>query len=81
MLLVRVVVVLVVLGVVLAQGEEQVSVTRGGDGDYVSLNSSQGSCRISSCAQNFSSYLVEDRACVNDTTLQKSETESVCSYN
>ena len=74
MLLVRVVVVLVVLGVVLAQGEEQVSVTRG-DGDYVSLSSpEEGSCNISPCAQNFSSYLVEDRACVNDTTLQRSET-------
>ena len=67
-MLVRIVM-LVVLGVVLAQGEEQVSVTRGGDGDYVSLSSPEGSCRISPCAQNFSSYLVEDRTCVNDTTL------------
>ena len=52
--------------------EVPVSVTRGGDGDMVSLSSSEGSCRILNCSED-SSYLVEDRECVEDTTLQRSE--------
>ena len=68
-MLVRVV---VVLGVVLAQGEEQVNMTRGGD---VSVSSPEGSCKRS-CIE-FSSYLVEDRTCVNDTTIQLSETITI----
>ena len=71
-MLVRVVVVLVLLGVVLAQGEEQVSVTRGRE-DIVSVCSSESPCTALACPQNFSSYLVKDRACVEDTTLQRSK--------
>ena len=59
------------LSMVLGQ-EVPVSVTRGGDGDIVSLSSSEGFCGVTNCSED-SSYLVEDRECVEDTTLQRSE--------
>ena len=56
----------------LSAQEVPVSVTRGRDGDSVSLcGSFGGSCRVSDCPPH-SSYLVEDRECVEDTTLQRS---------
>ena len=51
---------------------QQLSVTRGRDGDRVSLSSSGGSSYIiDSCSSNFS-YLVEEMECIEDTTLQRS---------
>lgn len=56
-----------------AQEEEMVNVTRSGDGDTVLVASPEGSCRDERCARRFATYLVEDRMCENDTTLQRSK--------
>ena len=53
--------------------EEVVSISRSGDKDTYRVSSSNGSCSNESCAGNFTTYLVEERECENDTTLQKSE--------
>ena len=50
-----------------------VTVTRSGYGDIVRVIFSGGSCNDTSCALNSSTYLVEERECKNDITLQKSE--------
>ena len=53
--------------------EEVVSISRSGDKDTYRVSSSNGSCSNESCAGNLTTYLVEERECENDTTLQKSE--------
>ena len=55
-----------------AQGEV-VTISRSGNGDIFRVSSSEGSCFNESCAGDFSTYLVEERECVSDTTLQRSE--------
>ncbi len=52
-----------------AQGDV-VTVTRSGEGDMVEFCSSEGSCVNESCASgDFTTYLVADKECVNDTSL------------
>ena len=53
--------------------EEVITISRSGDGDLFEVSSSEGSCFNESCAGDFSTYLVEERECENDTTLQRSE--------
>ena len=55
-----------------AQGEV-VTISRSGEGDIVRVSSSEGSCFNESCAGDFSTYLMEEEECENDTTLQRSE--------
>ena len=52
--------------------EEVVTISRSGDGDLFEISSSEGSCFNESCAGDFT-YLVEEKMCENDTTLQRSE--------
>ena len=53
--------------------EEVITISRSGDGDLFEVSSSEGSCFNESCAGDFSTYLVEERECENDSTLQRSE--------
>ena len=58
----------------LAQKEVvSISRIRSGEGDIAKISSSDGSCHNESCDRNFTTYLVEERVCENDTTLQRSE--------
>ena len=56
-----------------AQERTAVTVTRSGYGDVIRIIFSGGSCNDTSCALNSSTYLVEERECKNDSTLQRSE--------
>ena len=53
--------------------EEVITISRSGDGDIFEVSSSEGSCFNESCAGDFSTYLVEEEECENDSTLQRSE--------
>ena len=53
--------------------KEVVTISRSGEGDTYRVRSSDGSCSDESCAGDFSTYLVEERECENDSTLQRSE--------
>ena len=53
--------------------EEVVTISRSGNGDIIRVSSSEGSCYNETCARNFTTYLVEERECENDTTLQRGE--------
>ena len=65
---------LIASGELLAQKEVvSISRIRSGEGDIAKISSSDGSCHNESCAGNFTTYLVEERVCENDTTLQRSE--------
>ena len=70
-------VVVLLTALLIASGEQKevvsISRIRSGEGDIAKISSSDGSCHNESCDRNFTTYLVEERECENDTTLQRSE--------